>query len=141
MSYRCHLDGHAALPTKGVGECYVYDIGGRVVWREDLPSTDPSNAVPPAVMAERDQNARKVDCAHQVKATLPAATRAKLVTTLGVKDSRVPWTLCDRLVEGVANDRITVQELREVQQGGADGTTLKQLLDVAKGNAPLSTQT
>ena len=114
---------------RDVGECFVYDIGGRVVWREDLPPSMSAEPVEAAMATERGRNALKVDCSDQVKATMPATLRAELVTALGVKDSRVPWTFCDRLVEGVASHRITTQEFLDAQQGRADEPTLSRLID------------
>ena len=114
---------------RDVGECFVYDVGGHVVWREDLPPSMSAEPVEAAMATERGRNALKVDCSDQVKATMPATFRARLVTVLGVKDSRVPWTFCDRLVEGVASRQITTQEFLDAQQGRADEPTLSRLID------------
>ena len=128
---------------RDVGECFVYDVGGHVIWREDLPPSMSAEAVEAAVATERGRNALKVDCSDQLKSTMPATLRAELVTALGVKDSRVPWTFCDRLVEGVASHRITTQEFLDAQQGRADEPTLSRLIDQVragdKGLSPLPT--
>ena len=62
---------------------------------------------------------------------------------LGREGLRVPWTLCDRLVEGVASRQITTQEFLDVQQGRADEATLTRLIDQMragdKGLPPLPT--
>ena len=88
---------------RNIGDCYLYDVGGRVVWREDLPA--PANprvatAVAPEVAAERGRNALKVDCSNGLKRRLSAEEQASLGAALGVKSSRAAWTYCDRLVDG-----------------------------------------
>ena len=68
---------------RDVGECFVYDIGGRVVWREDLPPSMSAEPVEAAMATERGRNALKVDCSDQVKATMPPTFRAEARHRLG----------------------------------------------------------
>lgn len=117
---------------RNVGDCYLYDVGGRVVWREDLPA--PGNpkvatAVPPEVTAERGRNVLKVDCANQLRRTLSTEEQASLGAALGVKSSRAAWTYCDRLVDAEAAGRISEAELQSVSDGTAGMAELERLLD------------
>ena len=76
----CHRHGDT--------DCRLYDIGGRVVWRRDLPGPASGTAISTDVQTERDRNAAKVDCSRQLKDRLPAALNAQLAATLAVKDSQ-----------------------------------------------------
>ncbi len=121
------------------GECYVYDIGGRVVWQENVTPSINAEAVETGLTTERGRNALKVDCTEQLKANLPSSVRADLATSLGVKDSRVPWTACDRLVEGLASDRISSDDFIAAQRGQLDSQRLESLLRLGPGAPSLST--
>ncbi len=101
---------------RDVGECYLYAERGRVVWREDLPGPG-KPGVSAEVQVQRAANARKVDCMRRVEGSLQPAQTADLASELAVKASRVPWTLCDRLVDGLADGTVTADELAAAEAG------------------------
>lgn len=125
--------------SKGNEDCKIYDVGGRVVWRQDLPAPAgvPTAAardttVSAEVQAGRDRNAAKVDCARQLKGALSTELRAQLAAELAVKESRGPWTLCDLLVEGVASGKVTAQSVAELRAGPMDAAMLRRLVDLVR---------
>ena len=110
-----------------------------MVWREDLPPSMSTAAVESGVETERGRNVLKVDCGAQLKATMPAAVRAGLATELGVKESRVPWTVCDRLVDGLASGRMSTEDFLATQQGRTDPQALNRRLELGKADPSLAT--
>ena len=125
--------------SNGNDDCKVYDVGGRVVWRQDLPAPARTpkavardTTVSAAVQAERDRNAAKVDCTKQLEGMLTAALRAQLAADLGVKQSRGPWTFCDLLVDGVASGKVTAESVTELRQEPVNAATLRRLVDLVR---------
>jgi hypothetical protein len=113
---------------RNVGDCYIYDIGGHVVWRHDLPAPQRTGTIQAKLTTERGRNVFKVDCSSQLKHSLSEAQRETLGTALGVRNSRVPWTYCDRLVEAAAAGRVTQQQMAAVKDGVASMAELQRLL-------------
>jgi hypothetical protein len=113
----------------GDTDCRLYDVGGQVVWRRDLPVPGPGTgtAISAEVQTERDRNAAKVDCSRQLKSRLPAALNAQLAATLAVKESRVAWTFCDRLVEAVAGGTMPVNSLTDLAGDPLDEAEIGRL--------------
>ena len=134
--------GEISLATQlcrrnGDTDCRLYDVGGRVVWRRDLPAAatgagtgtvaGAGTGISAEVRTERARNAAKVDCSRALKPRLSPAFDAELATTLAVKPSRVPWTFCDRLVEAVASGQVPERELTALASEPLDEAAIRRL--------------
>ena len=118
----------ASMALAGCADAPVGQGPGRAAWTEHPELSMSADSLRTAVATERGRNALKVDCTTRFKAEMPAIVRNELVISLGVKNSRVPWTVCDRLVEGVASDRISTEDFLATQQMPVDAATLYRLL-------------
>ena len=125
--------------SEGDEDCRIYDVGGRVVWRQDLPApagvrtaAARDTSVSAAVQTERDRNAAKVDCTRKLQGSLSAELRTELAADLAVKESRGPWTFCDLFVEGVASGKVSKQALAALRAGPVDAAMLRRLVDLVR---------
>ena len=145
-SYYSYCDGMDCVPgaiatamrlcrRHGDPDCQLYDVGGRVVWRRDLPGPATGKPVTAELQTVQGRNSAKVDCSRALKGRLPAELNAQLAATLAVKASRVPWEFCDRLVEAVASGTVPARALTDLGGDPLDQAELRSLA-VQLGPAP-----
>jgi hypothetical protein len=123
-------DALALCRKRASGSCYVYDIGGRVVWHGQQTQPLVPDAINSELKSEYNRNALKVDCSEGVKKTLTPDRRSTLAAVMRVRESRVPRTLCDRLVTALASGELTVQEFVKLQNGSSSEATINRLIRV-----------
>ena len=129
----------ASMALASCADAPVDEGPGRAAWTEHPELSMTADSLRAAVATERGRNALKVDCTTRLKADMPAIVRNEPVTSLGVKNSRVPWTVCDRLVEGVASDRISTEDVLATQQEPVDAATLNWLIGLDPPRPEVST--
>lgn len=90
--------------------CYLYDVNGKVVWQGQVATAPEPDRPLAGLGTEQGRNALTVDCAERAKSMSPE-DRTMLATAMSVRESRVPWAFCDRLISAVARGDLAREDL------------------------------